>query len=87
MVIFPNPEGYGLYGQKNILLRARAAPHCQIEKEIRPFVACKSASSGAVNVNLGRIEFFCHPVGEEYPSMAPDEESVAGWAMFIREAC
>ncbi len=38
------------------------AGHCQIEKEIRPFVACKSASNGAVNPNLGRIEFFCYPV-------------------------
>ena len=25
-------------------------------------MACKAVGSGAVNVNLGRIEFFCYPV-------------------------
>ena len=38
------------------------AAHYQIEKEIRPFVARKTAASGAVNANLGRIEFFCFPI-------------------------
>ena len=39
------------------------AGHYQIEKEIRPFVACKPETrGGAVNANLGRIEFFCFPI-------------------------
>ena len=38
------------------------AGHYQIEKEIRPFVACKTSASGAVNPSLCRIEFFCFPV-------------------------
>ena len=39
------------------------AGHYQIEKTVRPFVACKPKTrGGAVNANLGRIEFFCFPI-------------------------
>ena len=49
------------------------AGHCQIEKEIRPFVACKSRNCGAVGATWPASFLLPGTVGEEYPALAPDE--------------